>query len=340
LEQLADSRIPLVVVEGEKKALALWGLANHESSQPRFIPIAIAGVWNWRGTVGKTGGPNGERLNVKGVIADLSRIVWGGRTVFIVFDRNVHANDSAKWARKGIARELASRGAVVKFVNIPKDCGMNGIDDLLAVWGPTRVLELFEAAVTGTSLEIVQPPQFRSRPDGMFRVTVNGETLSQRQLSSYKASIVTNIRLDDGVETKSEFDIEAELMGCPYRFSISAAEFAGMDWPIKKMGPAAITYPNQREYARTAIQSFSLTAEERCIYTHSGWRKLNGRWCYLRAGALSQIAVRSKALRCGWGAAWPITSCGYPKTRMLLPPRFTRASGLLNLARPLSASPC
>jgi hypothetical protein len=52
LEQLADSTIPIVIVEGEKKALALWRLANHESNEPRFIPIALGGVWNWRGTIG------------------------------------------------------------------------------------------------------------------------------------------------------------------------------------------------------------------------------------------------------------------------------------------------
>src|SRR5262249_29911723 len=67
-EQLADARIPIAIVEGEKKALALWRLAHYESEQPRFIPVAIAGVWNWRGTVGKTGGPSGERLDVKGPI--------------------------------------------------------------------------------------------------------------------------------------------------------------------------------------------------------------------------------------------------------------------------------
>jgi hypothetical protein len=52
-EQLADVKIPFAIVEGEKKALALWSLANHESSEPRFIPVAIPGVWNWRATVGK-----------------------------------------------------------------------------------------------------------------------------------------------------------------------------------------------------------------------------------------------------------------------------------------------
>ncbi len=284
LEQLADPKIPIAIVEGEKKALALWRLANHESKQPRFIPIAIAGVWNWRGTVGKTGGPNGERLDVKGPIVDLSRVEWSGRTVFIVFDANVHTNASVKSARKGIAKELTTRRAEVKLVNLPEDCGVNGVDDLLAAWGPAKVLELFEAAVSGGRLQVVQPPQFRSQPEGMFRVTTRGEQLSQVQLTSYTAAIVTNVRLDDGVESRREFEIASELMGRPYRFTIPAAEFAGMDWPIKTMGPAAITYPNQREYARTAIQSFSLTAEERCIYTHAGWRQLNGQWCYLYSG--------------------------------------------------------
>ena len=73
-------------------------------------------------------------------------------------------------------------------------------------------------------------------------------------------------------------------MGRTLRFEIPASKFAGMDWAIEKLGSAAITFPNNREYARAAIQSFSLTAEERHIYTHTGWRKLNGQWLYFHAG--------------------------------------------------------
>jgi len=284
LQQLADASIPIVIVEGEKKALALWRLANHEARTPRFIPIGIAGVWNWRGVVGKTGGPNGERLDVKGPIADLSRVQWKGRTVFVVFDANVHSNDSVKWARKGIARELATRGADVKFVDLPEDCGVNGVDDLLAKWGAAKVLGLFDRAVSGARLQVVLPPQFQSRPEGMFRVTKKGELESQVQLTNYRAAVITNIQLDDGVETRREFEIESELLGRAYRFTIPASEFAGMDWPIERMGSAAITFPNQREYTRTAIQSFSMTAEERCIYTHTGWRKVDDRRLFLHAG--------------------------------------------------------
>jgi hypothetical protein len=284
LEQLLDATLPIVIVEGEKKALALQRLACHEVETPRFIPIAISGVWNWRGTVGKTGGPRGERIDVKGPISDLSRITWAERTAFILFDANVTTNDSVKWARKGIARELATRHATVKFINLPEDCGVNGVDDLLAAWGPARVLELFDRPAGGASLQIVLPPQFQQRPDGIYRVTTRGQQLVETQLTNFQASIVTNICLDDGVETKREFELQCELTGRSFGFTIPSARFSPMDWPIEQMGPYAITFPNQKEYARTAIQSHSVSAEEQRVYTHSGWRSVDGRWLFLHAG--------------------------------------------------------
>jgi hypothetical protein len=284
LEVLSDAQVPLALVEGEKKALALWRLTNHETESPRFIPVAIAGVWNWRARIGKTGGPKGERLDVKGPIPDLDRIEWSGRRNFIIFDTNVHTNDSVKWARKGICRELASRGAKVDFVTLPEDCGVNGIDDLLVVWGPPKVLELFSASASGARLDVVLPPQFQSRLDGLFRVTTRGERLTQVQLTNYQAAITANVRLDDGIETKCEFEIATELRGRKFEFTISASEFLSMDWPIERMGAAAITFPNQRDYARTAIQSRSITAQERIIYAHTGWRRRDNSWIYLHAG--------------------------------------------------------
>lgn len=146
LEQLADVAVPIAIVEGEKKALALWRLALHEVDAPRFIPIYIAGVWNWRGVIAKAQGANGERIEIKGPIADLNRIAWKNRTAFIVFDTNVHTDEGVKAARKGIALVLGKRGSKVEFITLPKDCGVNGIDDLLAAWGPSRVLELFHQA--------------------------------------------------------------------------------------------------------------------------------------------------------------------------------------------------
>jgi hypothetical protein len=299
LERFADIALPIVVVEGEKKALALWRLANHEADQPRFIVVAIPGVWNWRGVIGKTGGPNGGRLDVKGAIPDLARIRWEGRSAFILFDRNVHTNESVKAARNSLSRHLAQQDATVKLVDLPADCGVNGVDDLLASWGPARVLELFESAVPGARLEVVPPPQFESKREGMFRVVRNGEELSRRPLSNFAAVIKTNLILDDGIETSREFEIEAALLGQAYRFTIPAAEFARMEWPIQRMMGCAIIYPNQKEYARAAIQSFSYMAQVRVTYTHTGWRQVDGKRRFLDAGGaigeegrVQDVAVR------------------------------------------------
>jgi hypothetical protein len=139
----------------------------------------------------------------------------------------------------------------------------------------------------------------------MFRVTTKGELLSQVQLTNYRATIIANVQLDDGVETRREFEIESELMGRKFNFTIPASEFVSMDWAIERMGAAAITFPNQRDYARTAIQSLSITAEERSIYIHTGWRNLGGQWLYLHAGgaigaggAVSGINVRLSGQIC------------------------------------------
>jgi P4 family phage/plasmid primase-like protien len=136
---------PVIVTEGEFKTLALWRLANHDSTAPRFLPIGLGGVWNWRGTVGKTTGPNGDRRDVKGVIPDLDIVTWESRRVIIAFDADAEKNEQVEVARSLLARELRTRGAEVAFITWDIAQG-KGIDDLLAKVGPEKVWELVEAA--------------------------------------------------------------------------------------------------------------------------------------------------------------------------------------------------
>ncbi len=117
LELLKSRELAIIVTEGEFKTLALWRLANHEESAPRFLPVGLAGVWNWRGTIGKTTGSDGTRRDEKGVIPDLSRIEWEGRRVTIAFDADADKNLRVAAARAALARELRTRGAEVAFVN-------------------------------------------------------------------------------------------------------------------------------------------------------------------------------------------------------------------------------
>jgi len=97
---LRDGTLPVVVTEGEFKTLALWRLANHGAPGcPRFLPLGLSGVYNWRGTIGKTVGPDGNRLDVKGVIPDLQWVVKQGRRVVIAYDADAITKDSVRIAR-------------------------------------------------------------------------------------------------------------------------------------------------------------------------------------------------------------------------------------------------
>jgi len=126
-----------VITEGEFKTLALWRLPNHGSrTQPRFVPLGISGVYNWRGTIGKTVGPNGGRLAVKGAIPDLDWIAWEGRRVVIAYDADV-AKDLVRVARSEWTAHLRGRGMLVAFQEWDVTRG-KGIDDHLALVGPSR----------------------------------------------------------------------------------------------------------------------------------------------------------------------------------------------------------
>jgi hypothetical protein len=107
-EWLTDATIPVVFVEGEKKALAMWRYYK-ERGEKRLV-IGLAGVWGWRGTVEKMTGHNGKTRNVSGTIADFDRIEWEGREVLIIFDINVLTDKGVEAARGELAREVQRRG--------------------------------------------------------------------------------------------------------------------------------------------------------------------------------------------------------------------------------------
>lgn len=158
-EWLQDSALPVAIVEGEKKTLALYRLALHERETPRFLSIGLAGVWCWKSTVGKTTDEKGASRNVKGVIADFDRIVWQDRTALIIFDTNVATNESVRAARSHLAKELKRRGALVHFVDLPQTEGVNGVDDLLGLKGADYVLALIESAKPHSEEAPARKPQ-------------------------------------------------------------------------------------------------------------------------------------------------------------------------------------
>src|SRR5262245_16669132 len=133
-----------------KKALALWRAAREAANgtgTPTFLPIAISGVWNFRGVTGIRNNAKGERTPEKGVITDFNRIPWTGRKATLLFDSNAATNESVRAARRELARELTRRGAEVWIADLPPAPGVNGIDDYLGLFGLPSALEVLKLAV-------------------------------------------------------------------------------------------------------------------------------------------------------------------------------------------------
>lgn len=151
-----DNAIPVAFVEGEKKALALQRFFDERGEQ--VLVIGLSGVWNWRGTIGKTANGNGARVAQKGPSPDFQLIEWQGRQVEIIFDADAVNNRQVKAARKALTVHLRKQGATVRILEMPDVAETNckGIDDLLGAKGAEYVAAWIEQARTNAKPDVVK----------------------------------------------------------------------------------------------------------------------------------------------------------------------------------------
>jgi hypothetical protein len=141
---------------------------------------------------------------------------------------------------------------------------------------------------------------YRATPDGLVWTKRTKDGPQDILLTSFTATITADILEDDGVETRRHYEITAEREGVPRVAVIPASQFVKMDWIAEHLGPRAIVMAGMtlKEHSRAAIQLLSDTIASRHIYTHIGWRELQGGWAYLHGGgaitatgALAEVTV-------------------------------------------------
>gem|GEM_PF-1185388 len=228
---LSNPDIPITITEGEKKTLALSRFYSERGEQ-RLV-IGLSGVWNWRGTVGKTANANGRRQDVKGVIADFDRINWQRREVLIVFDANAATNDSVAAARRELAKELRRRGAVVWTVDLPGIAGVNGVDDLLALKGAEFVAGVMRGA---RSVESVASVESDGRewseplplPNDLLEVPSLPETLIPESLRGWLADIAERLQVPLEFPTAAAIVCLASVIGNQVRIRPKRRD----DWTV------------------------------------------------------------------------------------------------------------
>jgi hypothetical protein len=115
--------------------------------------------------------------------------------------------------------------------------------------------------------------------------TQDGETM----LCSFAAAPVEEIIRDDGVNADLWFRVRGWArsgMRLP-DLELSAEEYQSMNWPIKKWGANGNIKPGSTTKGKVLwamTEASQRNAVRRTEYSHSGWRKIEGKWAYLYQG--------------------------------------------------------
>jgi len=168
---LSDATVPLVICEGEKKALALDRLG--------LAVLAVPGVW----CAHDSGRPSGEHVLHPWIT---EHVVIDGRDVIVAFDSNLRSNRGVQAAAARLRGMLMAAGAAqVRQVVWPVDLpvGINGVDDLAQQCGDAAVRALLAGAVVPKIASTIrvpwaQLPQTMSIPEKLTLGAVMGATSS------------------------------------------------------------------------------------------------------------------------------------------------------------------
>jgi hypothetical protein len=145
---------------------------------------------------------------------------------------------------------------------------------------------LNEQAVEAGAVEWPGPYRIEGGCICVEKDTQNGPI--RKPLCNFVAHVEEEIVLDDGAETIRAFVLRGTLANGRVLPSVRvpAAKFGGMTWVPDQWGLSAIVNAglSTRDQLREAIQRMSPSPRQRRVYTHTGWRKIDGAWVFLTAG--------------------------------------------------------
>lgn len=115
-----------------------------------------------------------------------------------------------------------------------------------------------------------------------------GET-NPKTLGTFVALPTMEVTRDDGAQEIKWLEIcgWASDSRPLKKLLVPLSKFRNMDWALEGWGLDANIMPGNtvRDRLRSAITSAgAMVAKKKTIYTHTGWRKINGEWCYLYQG--------------------------------------------------------
>lgn len=226
--------------------------------------------------------------------------IFDGAVVYIVPD----VDEPGRKHARNVARALDGVAKEVRIVNLlrQKDADLPGkgdVSDLVAALGTERARTVLEQLVLRSPVlsRRVTDADYEDYFEGIKGCIVQNaciNTLNQdgstRQLSNFVALPVEQIVVDDG-SSKQKINLRIKgwsATGMPLSpVTIPVSQFDGMKWPLDEWGIyASISEGNgSTQKLRRIIQEAGVRSiVHRVTYSHTGWRVIDGKLCFLHGG--------------------------------------------------------
>ncbi|MBE0426353.1 MAG: DUF927 domain-containing protein [Nitrospirae bacterium] len=274
--EIIDKKLPhIIICEGELKALLL-----NQLEFPAVCGTAGAGTWK-------------EEWNA----------LFREMNVILAFD-----NDApGKRGSRKVAESLRGTAKNIKVIAWPADLDgsteKKDITDFFIVLKKTQ--EDFQKLIDNAQ-EVVEDQKLNTKEyfvdkDGYSRrmkTTRDGKV--PVRLANFNAIIEKEIIEDDGIEQKRKYILKGKIenrKNLP-TIEVNASSFSAMSW-LHQWGTHAVIEPGQtvKDFLRYFIQISSQPQTE-TVYSHTGWREVDGEWIFLTAvGAIGKDNVSTKLPR-------------------------------------------
>ena len=263
---------PVILCEGEKDCDTLAGLGYTATTNPMG-----AGKWH---------------------CGDYTKSLKGA-DLYVIPDND----DVGRAHAQTVAQSAVKAAKSVRILDLTQGCGKlppkgdatDFFEILGAQGGKAALKRLMEAAQpydASAAIKRDAAAEYYGRIQGYC---VDGGRICQstqdgpKPLANFVALPVAVVERDDGVNKTKEMVIDGwSVSGAPLpRVHIKASQFSGMNWVAENWDFAASVMPGNttKDKVRYAIGEVGrMTVKRVTEYTHTGWRKIGGKWAYLYQG--------------------------------------------------------
>ncbi|MDP2989686.1 MAG: DUF3854 domain-containing protein, partial [Kiritimatiellota bacterium] len=274
-DQLGNPAIPLFITEGVKKEDAL-------ASRGACV-IGLTGVWAFKGK-NRDGGIT--------VLADFDYIAWKDRIIYFCFDSDIITKQAVHRALQRLREHLERHGAAVRVLYLPAGPKGEkvGVDDYLAQGHSLEELVTLEKAgdMVKTTLRERSVDTYIVENGAICWIKKDRDGNVTIPLCNFTARAIEDVVRDNGLENTRFFKMAGQLhsgAALPPT-DVPAGSFQSLGWVTGSWGLKAIIAAGQnvKDRLREALQILSLDAPQKTVFTHTGWRQIDGRPAFLSEG--------------------------------------------------------